>query len=199
MYLVYVLAGTCSGRQHISAHDQVQNTMNLPVFGYGAVAELVASMSGRADPLPENVILAKLTHLQNVFEVCCINSTETELCSYGWTLARDYSLKVQEKIDQQLISWESISQGIQTDVLVSSQMEFPRPAKEKEPIKKGPDYDKPLCTTYNKCTTEGKCEFEVRNPGRSCLRKHECSWCRQNKNQLRKHQELKCASKLAEK
>ena len=175
-----------------------QSNMNLPVYGYGAVAELVASLSGRADPLPEAVLLAKLKHLQNVFKVCCINSTETDLCSYGWTLAKDYSLKVQEKVDQQLVSWETISQGIQTDVLVSSQMEFPRPAKEKEPTKNGSDGDRPPCSTINiKCTTEGKCEFEVRNPGRNCLRRHECSWCRKNKNQLRKHQELKCASKLA--
>ena len=171
--------------------------MNLPVHGYGAVFELVASLSGRAEPLPAGVLLAKLRHLQNVFEVCCINSTEADLSSYGWTLARDYSLKVQEKVDQQLISWETISLGIQTDVLVSSQMEFPRPAKEKEQPKKGPENEKSLCSTFNKCTTEGKCDFEVRNPGRNCLRKHECSWCRQNKNQLRKHQELNCASKLA--
>jgi hypothetical protein len=86
--------------------------MNLPVYGYGAVAELTASLSGRAEPLPENVLLSKLSHLQNVFEICCINSTEAELSSYGWTLARDYALKVNERVDQQFQSWGTVSHGI---------------------------------------------------------------------------------------
>ena len=168
-------------------------TMNLPVFGYGATSELIDSLSGRTDQIPENVLLAKLRHLRDVFEVCCINSKESEFCDYGWTLARDYALKVQEKVEQQHHSWANHT-GIQTDVLLSAQMEFPRPAKTKEDPKKVGD--KPLCTTYNKCTTDGKCDYEV-SSGRACLRKHECSWCRKNKNQGHKHQESKCPSKSA--
>ena len=167
--------------------------MNLPVFGYGATSELIDSLSGRAEPVPENVLLAKLRHLRDVFEVCCINSTETDFCDYGWTLARDYAQKVQDKVEQQHHSWANHS-GIQTDVLMSAQMEFPRPA-QKVDLKKS-DKDKPLCTTYNKCTTDGKCDYEVTS-GRSCLRKHECSWCRKNKNTSQKHQESKCPSKTA--
>ena len=104
-------------------------------------------------------------------------SLKTELCDYGWTLARDYALKVQDKVDQQQHSWE-IHTGIQSDVLFSAQMEFPRPAKKDQPkIGGGSDRDKPLCTTYNKFTTEGKFEYEV-SSGRACIRKHECTWCR---------------------
>ena len=172
---------------------QVKPTsMNMPVFGYGAVSELIESMTGKTDQLTETVLLAKLKHLRDVFEVCCINSTDTEFCEYGWTLARDYALKVQDKVDQQQHSWETHS-GIQSDVLLSAQMEFPRPAL-KDPAKA--NGDKPLCTTYNKCTTEGKCDYEV-SSGRACIRKHECSWCRKNKNKSNKHQETKCTLKVA--
>ena len=174
------------------------SSMNLPVYGYGAIAELTASLSGRSEPLPEKDLLSKLSHLQNVFEICCINSTEAELTSYGWTVARDYALKVNERVDQQLQSWGNLSLGIQTDILVSSQMEFPRPHKSREdPRNQDRKTDKPLCTTFNKCTTEGKCDWEVSNPGRVCQRRHECSYCRQTKNLLRKHQESRCASKAA--
>ena len=79
------------------------NNMNLPVFAYGALSDLTASMSGRAEPLPDSVLLSKLNHIQNVFEICCINSAESDFCSYGWTIGRDYALKVQEKVDQHLL------------------------------------------------------------------------------------------------
>ena len=176
---------------------QVKPTsMNLPVYGYGAVAELLDSMSGRSEPLSAAVQFAKLRHLRDVFEVCCINSADTEFCDYGWTLARDYALKVQDRVDQQQHSWETHT-GIQSDVLLSAQMEFPRPAKKDRPkIGDSSDRDKPLCNTYNKCTTEGKCEYEV-SSGRACIRKHECTWCRKNKKQSHKHQETKCSFKVA--
>jgi hypothetical protein len=126
-----------------------------------------------------------------------LTATEAELSSYGWTLARDYALKVNERVDQQLQSWGTVSHGIQTDILVSSQMEFPRPQKSKEDLRdRDRKTDKPLCSTFNKCTTEGKCDWEVSNPGRVCQRRHECSYCR-TKNLLRKHQESRCASKAA--
>ena len=172
---------------------QVKPTsMNLPVFGYGAVSELIDSMTGKTDQLPGTVLVAKLKHLKDVFEVCCINSTDSEFCEYGWTLARDYALKVQDKVDQQQHSWDTHT-GIQSDVLLSAQMEFPRPAKKEQAKVTA---DKPLCTTYNKCTTEGKCDYEV-SSGRACIRKHECSWCRKNKKQGNKHQETKCTYKVA--
>ena len=170
-------------------------TMNLPVFGYGAASELIESLSGRSEPVSENVLLAKLCHLRDVFEICCINSTDTEFCDYGWTLARDYAQKVQEKVEQQQHSWATHT-GIRTDVLLSAQMEFPRPAKKAAVDPKKGEKDKPLCTTYNKCSTEGKCDYEVTS-GRPCQRKHECTWCKKHKNQSLKHQESKCPGRVA--
>ena len=54
---------------------------------------------------------------------------------------------------------------------------------------------KDRCTTFNTCTTEMKCDWEVANPGRNCQRKHECSWCRTNLQQGYKHQVWKCMKK----
>ena len=172
------------------------NSMNLPVFAYGAISELTASLSGRTDPITKEVLLSKLQHIQNVFEICCINSSEADFSSYGWVLARDYALKVNERVDQQMLSWGTLSQGIQTDILVSSQMEYPRPQKANEDLKDRRG-DKPLCTTFNKCSVEGKCDWEVSNPGRTCQRRHECSYCRRAKNQYRKHQESRCTVKTS--
>ena len=80
------------------------DTMNIPVYAWGAVTEIIESLSGRAEPLPEAELLGKLQHMQGVFEVCCINSTPVEYNSYGWTLARHYASKVQAKVDQDLVT-----------------------------------------------------------------------------------------------
>ena len=175
------------------AKDVTNDNMNLPVYAYGLTSELVASLSGRSDPLPPSVILAKLQHMQNVFEICCQNSTLQEFNNYGWVLARDYSSKVQNKVEQQIIDWDQMSSGVQTADLVSAQCEFPRPVKKvdnADPTKKAPN-----CTTFNSCTTEKKCDYEVGHPGKVCQRKHECSYCRKHLNKGNKHQAWKCPNK----
>ena len=175
----------------------VQN-MNLPVFAYGVTSELVASLSGRAAPMSDSVLLSKLEHMRNVFEVCCQNSTQTEYNNYGWVLARDYACKVQNKVDQHVINWQSMPSGVQTADLVSAQCEYPRPPPAKAAAAAAKDKDdvqKRTCTTYNSCRTEKKCDYEVQNPGRYCQRKHECSYCRKHLNKSIKHQEWKCPSK----
>ena len=58
------------------------DNINLPLFVYGSVSELEATLCGRADPLPEGDFLAKIRHLKNVIEVCCINSNDKEHLSY---------------------------------------------------------------------------------------------------------------------
>ena len=177
--------------------DVSAQNMNLPVFAYGATSELVASLSGRAEPVPESVLLAKLEHMKNVFEICCQNSTQLEYSNYGWVLARDYACKVQNKVDQQLVDWQSMPSGVQTADLVSAQCEYPRPAppgakvvkeKEEAPAKR-------TCSTYNTSSVEKKCDYEVQNPGKYCQRKHECSYCRKHLNKGIKHQVWKCPSK----
>ena len=160
------------------------------------MTELEAALSGRGDPLTHEVLLAKIRHLKNTFEVCCLNSASTDFCSYGWTIARDYALKVEEEVEQKFVTWHSMPPGIRTQTLVLSQMENPRTSLKKKP--EDPKVTKKdLCTSFNTCTTENKCNYEVANPGRTCVRKHECSWCRANLQQGYKHQESKCQKKQA--
>ena len=135
--------------------------MNLPVYGYGITAELTASLSGRAPAMSPEVLLAKIQHLQNTFTVCCLNSSDKDFNSYGWLLARDYAQKVQDRVSQNLASWETLSAEVQTSDLVASQMEYPRPVAQ--PVEKKKEEEKKLpstCTTWNTCTTERKCKYE---------------------------------------
>ena len=171
------------------------DNMNLPVYAYGVTSELTSSLSGRSPAMSPEVLLSKLQHLQNTLRVCCLNTTEKEFSNYGWVLARDYSIKVQDRVTQNLTSWENLSSDVQTSDLVASQMEFPRPFEKKVPEKKEEKKQQPLCTTWNTCTTEKKCQYELDHPGRSCLRKHECSHCREAFKQSHRHQLWKCPSK----
>ena len=174
-------------------------TINLPLYSYGAVTELEAALSGRGDALSDGVFLAKLRHLKNTLEVCCLSSSSTEFSSYsyGWHIARDYAMKVEEEVDQRFVDWQNMAPGIRTQTLVLSQMENPRSSLVKKEDPKVTATKKDRCTTFNTCTTDMKCDYEVSNPGRTCLRKHECNWCRTNLQLGYKHQELKCLKKQA--
>ena len=170
------------------------DNMNLPVYAYGVTSELTSSLSGRSPAMSPDVLISKLQHLQNTLGVCCLNTTEKEFSNYGWVLARDYAMKVQDRVTQNLTSWEKLSSEVQTSDLVASQMEFPRPVEKKVQEKKE-EKKQPLCSTWNTCKTEKKCQYELDHPGRSCLRKHECSHCREELKQSHRHQLWKCPNK----
>ena len=179
------------------------NNINLPLYAWGSVAELESSLSGRAEAMSEGVLLGKVRHLQNILEVCCLSSSSTDFTGYGWTLARDYATKVENEVEQNLIQWKDMQVGVRTATLVSSQMEHPRPPPPPREPKKagtgtGTGEKKDVCSTYNKCKTEGKCEYEVAHPGKTCQRKHECSFCREKKKQSWKHQSWNCQNKPAD-
>ena len=149
-----------------------------------------------------------------MLEVCCLNTTAAEFSSYGWVLARDYAVKVENEVEQKLATWEDMAVGVRTATVLAAQMENPRKV-EPPPRRTGgaggawaaggagagaglgaaTARTKENCTTYNKCTTVGKCEFEVQNPDKSCWRKHGCSWCKANKGQSWNDQALKCKNK----
>ena len=177
------------------------DNINLPLYSYGAVTELEAALSGRADPMPEGVLLSKLRHLKNTLEVCCLNSAATDFSSYGWVIARDYAMKVEDEVEQRFVAWQDMLPGVRTQTLVLSQMENPRlpPPRKKFGEKEEPNATgrRERCSTFNTCTSEMKCDYEVRNSGKTCLKKHECSWCRTNLQQGFKHQVWKCLKKQA--
>ena len=179
------------------AKQATMNSINLPLYAWGAVSELEASVSGRTGVMTETTMLGKLRHLKNIMEVCCLNSTAADFSSYGWVLARDYAVKVENEVEQKLTTWDDMTVGVRTSTVLAAQMENPR---KNEPFKKTVDREtgkttKENCPTYNKCATVGKCDFEVRNPDKACWRKHECSWCKANKGQSWSHQATKCKNK----
>ena len=181
------------------AKDSTIKTINLAVYGYAAISELEAGLTGKAESLSTADFIAKMNHIKSVFEVCCLNSSAQDFTGYGWTLARDYATKVENKVDQNVTSWQEMPKGVQTGDLLLAQCEYPRPPPKiefKKDSKK--EQEKPttrFCTTFNSCTTLDKCEYEVANPDKICQRKHECSYCRKHFKQGFKHQELKCSKK----
>ena len=180
--------------------DCTTRNMSLAAFGYASIAELEAGLSGKSESFSPTELLARVRHIKSVFEVCCLNSADSDFKSYGWILARDYACKVTNKVDQELVSWVEMAPGVQTADLVSAQCDYPRPPPKFErngALKEDDPRQKRLCTTYNTCTTENKCDYEVANPGRECLRKHECTYCRKHLKQGLRHQEGKCRKKEA--
>ena len=175
------------------------DNINLPLYSYGAVTEIEAALSGRGDPMSDEVLLAKIRHLKNTFEVCCLNSSASDFCTYGWVIARDYAMKVEDEVEQRFVAWQDMMPGVRTQTLVLSQMENPRTVVRKKPGETPPSDPKVTrkerCPTFNSCTTEMKCDFEVSHPGQACVKKHECSWCRTNLQQGYKHQVWKCLKK----
>ena len=103
-------------------------------------------------------------------------------------------------MDQNLATWLEQPPGVRTDSLLMEKMDFPRPAPQKQFEKQ---FEKPSaagtksefkerCKTFNTYTVELKFDYEVANPGKTCILKHECSWCRDNLKQGFKHQLSKC-------
>ena len=183
------------------AKKETSESINLPLFTFGAISELESSLSGRTEPLPEGVFLAKLRHIKNFLDVCCLNSEPTDFKGYGWTIAKDYALKVEGEVEQQHVNWEEMPAGVQTSQLLLAQMNCPKPAKSapKGGLVNNKQEDKPVakarCTTYNTCKTEDKCEYELSHPDKKCILKHECNWCKTNTKQSWKHQEWNCKRK----
>lgn len=141
-----------------------------------------------------------MRHVRSVFEVCCLNSSAQDFTGYGWTLARDYASKVENKVDQNVTTWEEMPKGVQTADLLLAQCDYPRPYQpyqQKDPPKRKENERSAtrLCTTFNSCTTLDKCDYEMSNPGLTCQYKHECNYCRKHFKQGLKHQELKCNKK----
>ena len=146
--------------------------------------------------MPDDVMLGKMRHIMNTMEVCCLNSNSTDFTAYGWVLARDYATKVDDAVDQKRETWQDIHTKVDTAILLSAQMENPRPAPKTQGTKVMTNEKSP-CTTYNTCRTEGKCGYEENNPDKKCNRKHECSYCMKHKRQSLKHQAVRCKAKAA--
>ena len=124
--------------------------------------------------MSENTMLGKMRHFINTMEVCCLNSSVADFTAYGWVVAKDYASKIDEEVDQRQATWHDVQTKVDTATLLSAQLENPRPALKTQGTKVTTNEKKEfLCTTYNTCKTEGKCEYEANNPDKKCNRKHE--------------------------
>ena len=127
-----------------------------------------------------------------------LNSESADFRGYGWTIAKEYALKVESEVEQKITTWSEMSGGVQTSQLLLAQMDHPRPTKFEKPSgKTKPEITekKERCRTYNTCKTEDKCEYELSHPDKKCLLKHECTWCKTNLRLSHKHQEWNCKKK----
>ena len=180
------------------------------MFALQALIYLFAegSLSGRSEQLSDSDFLAKLKHIKNYLEICCLNSEPTDFKCYGWTIAKDYAQKVERGVEQNLRAWSDMSGGVQTDQLVLAQMDFPRPVAPLVPLRKytsgredikssgtGTTATKEKCRTYNTCKVDDKCDYETNNPDKKCILKHECNWCKTHLKLSFRHQEWACKKK----
>ena len=180
--------------------------MNLGLWCWSFIAELLATRTGQADPLPTGELEARLQHCLNVLEIALQPSVPTDFDNHGWKVARLYAEKVQHKLERG-DTWLGFEQKYGSDSqpheLMAAEKELATkvvkvlPKQPKDEDSKKDDVKKKTCTTWNSSSTEGKCEFEVQYDGRSCSRRHECSWCKEKGKRSLGHQRSFCRQRLA--
>ena len=179
--------------------------LNMGLWCWSYVAELLATRTGQADPLPSGELEARMQHFLNVLEIALQPSAPTDFENHGWKVARLYAEKIQHKVERG-DTWLGFEQRYGADSqpheLMAAEKELamkaPKvPKQPKDEDVKVKDEKKKTCTTWNSSSVEGKCEFEVQYEGRSCSRRHECSWCREKGKRSLGHQRSFCRQRLA--
>jgi hypothetical protein len=116
-------------------------------------------------------------------------------------VARLYAEKVQQKVERG-DTWLGFESRYGSDSQPHELMAAERELAAKIPKKKEKDdprgsQEKRPCTTWNTSSVEGKCEYEVQNDGRSCSRRHECTWCKEKGKRSLHHQRSFCRQRIA--
>ena len=183
--------------------------LNMGLWCYSYVAELLATRTGAASALAPGELEARMQHFLNVMEISLQPSNPAEYDGHSWRVARLYAEKVQQKVDRGS-SWVAFEKRYGADThpheLMAAQVELPPPSKktivEKKVEKKG-DKGKDvkertgrICTTWNSSDVENKCKFEVNYEGRECNNKHECSWCKDKHGRSLPHQRTFCRQRI---
>ena len=191
-----------------SAKSVTSKNLSFAAFIYGAVRELHSSLTGLASPMDQDTMEAKLQHVMNVVHVTCLNAAVTDFKPVAWTVGRTYHNLVQAKVDLGRESWADFNVlyrgSPHAAEMVAAEREHRAllnrpPPKQAEKVGKGGEKaKKPLCSTWNDSETEGKCKWEIDNPGLACNRSHHCSYCEKKGNPKTFHQERFCKRKLAE-
>ena len=92
-----------------------QDNCNAITFGYGAVKHLIAAKSGLIKNMSDSEFLARLKHLQNVFEISCMSSPLSSFSDVSWQVAREYDARVVSDIESGVKSWDNLANGLEPD------------------------------------------------------------------------------------
>ena len=181
--------------------------LNMGLWSWSYVAELLAAGTGQAPSLQHGELEARLQHFLNVLEIALQPGNSADFDNQAWKVARLYAEKVQHKVDRG-DTWLGFDYKYGTDShpheLMAAEKELaPKPGrklKEDDKVKSKEKDDKTVkkpCTTWNSSTVERKCEYEIQFEGRSCSRRHECSWCKERGKSSLHHQRSFCRLRLA--
>jgi hypothetical protein len=177
--------------------------MNLPLWVWAFVSEILSSRTGLSPDMPHGELEARLQHLLCVLQVALVNSEKNDFTSKGWSIAGIYAKRVQQKLDRGLESWDDFHR-FGYDPHPSEMISAKTEADKKVPIVKKRDGDKQtgnkdkkvMCTTWNNSEVEGKCKYLADNPSASrCYRRHDCSYCIEKGYGTFMHQRRFCKKK----
>ena len=177
-----------------------QDNVNAVSFAYGSFKHLEAAKLGLVS-MSDPEFLSRLRHLKNVFEVACLSSNLTAFTDPAWQVAREYDSRVIADIESGVKSWETLSNGLETDSIycaketVEMRNRTKKPKDPKEPPKKVKDVKSKPCTTYNTHRGSEGCYWEQQNKGETCVFEHFCTWCKANRDTKEKHKVLNCEHK----
>ena len=181
--------------------------LNLGLWCWAYMAHLLATRTGQAQSLGQGELEAKMQHFLNVLEITLQPSNPTEFEGHSWRVARLYAEKIQNKVDRGE-TWIKFDEKYGTDSqpseLMAAREEIgPKPAPKKMKVKEEERKQEPqkgsrrLCMTWNTSTVEGKCDWEVQNEGKTCDRRHECTWCKDKGKRSLLHQRSFCRQRIA--
>jgi hypothetical protein len=177
--------------------------LNMGLWCWAFIAELLATRTGQAPTLPHGELEARLRHYLNVLEIALQPGSSAEFDNHAWRVARLYAEKVQQKVDrgETWLGFEvRYGSDSQPHELMAAEKELApkiiKKSKEEEKVKPKDDKRR-SCATWNTSSVDGKCEYEVQNEGRSCIRRHECSWCKEKGKKSLGHQRSFCRQRIS--
>ena len=183
--------------------------LNVVLFTWSYVSELLAARTGRAPDLALGELEARLQHLLHVLEVTLQTSSQTDYSGDSWKVARLYHTKVQQKVDSSQASWVQLTNMHHNATLPHELMAAMQELASKPKPKvvdtrtggkgedgKGLRRDKKICSSWNRAETRGKCTYEIEHPGEKCKYMHECSWCKYKGLKPVDHQRFFCKKRL---
>ena len=183
------------------------NNINLPCYVYGYTKHLLAVMQGRAPEMTQNEFQSRVQHLNNVMQVCIVNSNLSDHNGVAWQISRNYNDRVMADIAEGVKSWGSLPPNMAPDCYVfakdhtnASRSEksekLDKSDKSEKVVKKDKEVKVLTCKDYNSKPNSGEnCSWELEeaNAGKRCNRLHCCSTCIKAGSQ-RCHRAFECSN-----